>query len=90
MDVEDLRTEMIVQEHLNEALREENAAAVAYAKKLEEHVRGLKNDVKGLSEQFHGLNEEFEGERREREEKAEKKRVERRRIDSFWDGKVFD
>jgi chromosome segregation ATPase len=126
VEVEDLREEMGIQEHLNDALKEENAAAVAYAKKLEEQVRGLKtnvrelrerlrgitwelederqekrekkeqvrglqNDVKGLREQVHGLNKELEEkDGREREEKAEKKRVKRRKMDTFWDGRVFD
>ena len=121
-DVEDLRTEMIIQEHLNEALKEENAAAVAYTKKLEEQVRGIKTNVRELRERLRGvtgelederrerkeqvrglqnnekelreqvrrLNGELEEERRKKEEMVEKKRVERRKMDAFWDGKVFD
>jgi predicted nucleic acid-binding Zn-ribbon protein len=90
VEVEDLREEMGIQEHLNRALKEENAAAVAYTKKLEEQVRGLQKDVEGLREQVRGLNEELEKERRGKEEEKEKKRVERRKMDPFWDGRVFD
>ncbi|OSS50043.1 hypothetical protein B5807_05085 [Epicoccum nigrum] len=60
LDIEDLRTEKNIQEQLNEALKEENAAAVAYTKTLEDQVRGLKNIVRGLREQRRGLTGESE------------------------------
>jgi DNA-binding phage protein len=60
LDIEDLRTERNIQEQLNEALKEENAAAVAYTKTLEDQVRGLKNIVGGLREQRRGLTGELE------------------------------
>lgn len=84
-DNEDLRAEIAIEERLNGALREENAAAVAYTKKLEEQVRGLKNDVEGLRKRVRGLEGELEGERRERKEEAEKRRVERRKMEALWD-----
>ena len=83
-DNEDLRAEIAIEERLNGALREENAAAVAYTKKLEEQVRGLKNDVEGLRKRVRGLEGELEGERRERKEEAEKRRVERRKMEALW------
>jgi hypothetical protein len=32
----------------------------------------------------------LKGEKRENEVKAEKKRVERHKVDAFWDGRVLD
>ena len=70
VNVKDLRAEMGIQEHLNEALKEENASAVAYTKTLEEQVRGLKANVRGLRERLRRVTGELEEERRERKDQV--------------------